>query len=233
MWRRRLALCSILAVAGVACGVSVAQAKVWRVGSWNGVGGQFKTIQAAVNAASPGDWVLVGPGDYKEHGYPGQVEPAGVLITTPNLHLRGMDRNAVVVDGTNPGAPRCSSSPTDQGPLDRNGVEVYKANDTWIENLTVCNFLDGSSGGEQVWWNGGDGSGHIGLSGFWGNFLTATSSYSSSVPGAPGPCCGVNYPAGDYGIFSSNATNGWFKDSYASNMADAAFYIGACQQVCD
>ena len=233
MWRRRLALCSILAVAGVACGVSVAQAKVLRVGSWNGVGGQFKTIQAAVNAASPGDWVLVGPGDYKEHGYPGQVEPAGVLITTPNLHLRGMDRNAVVVDGTNPGAPRCSSSPTDQGPLDRNGVEVYKANDTWIENLTVCNFLDGSSGGEQVWWNGGDGSGHIGLSGFWGNFLTATSSYSSSVPGAPGPCCGVNYPAGDYGIFSSNATNGWFKDSYASNMADAAFYIGACQQVCD
>jgi hypothetical protein len=43
----------------------------------------------------------------------------------------------------------------------------------------------------------------------------------------------VHYPAGDYGIFSSNATNGWFKHSYASNMADAAYYIGACQQVCD
>jgi len=82
-------------------------------------------------------------------------------------------------------------------------------------------------------WNGGDGTGHIGLSGFWGNYLTATSSYSSSVSGALGPCCGVDYPAGDYGIFSSNATNGWFKHSYASNMADAAYYIGACQQVCD
>jgi hypothetical protein len=75
--------------------------------------------------------------------------------------------------------------------------------------------------------------GHIGLSGFWGNYLTATSTYSSTVAGALSPCCGVNYPAGDYGIFSSNATNGWFKNSYASNMADAAFYIGACQQQCD
>src|SRR5207244_9973584 len=56
---------------------------------------------------------------------------------------------------------------------------------------------------------------------------------SSSVAGALGPCCGVNYPAGDYGIFSSNATHGAFTHSYASNMADAAFYIGACQQVCD
>src|SRR5205823_20044 len=93
-------------------------------------------------------------------------------------------------------------------------------------------FLDGTGEGEQIWWNGGDGSGHIGLSGFWGNYLTATSSYSSSVAGTLGPCCGVNYPAGDYGIVSSNATNGWFKNSYASNMADAAYYIGACQQVC-
>jgi hypothetical protein len=206
---------------------------VWRVGTWNGIAGQFTTIQAAVNAAAPGDWILVGPGDYKEQGYPGEAEPAGVLITTSGIHLRGMDRNSVVVDGTRPGAPQCSNQPADQGPLNRNGVEVFKTNGTSIENLTVCNFLDGTSGGEQIWWNGGDGSGSIGLDGFRGDYLTATSSYSSSVAGTLGPCCGVNYPAGDYGIFTSNATNGSFKHSYASNMADSAYYIGACQQVCN
>jgi hypothetical protein len=233
MVRRSLALLVVLCAASAVFGAATAAATVWRVGTWNGVAGQFTSVQAAVDHAKPGDWILVGPGDYKEQGHPGATEPAGVLITTPNLHLRGMDRNRVVIDGTRPGAPQCSSQPTDQGLLNRNGVEVYKANDTWIENLTVCNFLDGTSEGEQIWWNGGDGSGQIGLSGFWGNYLTATSSYSSTVDGALGPCCGTHYPAGDYGIFSSNSTNGWFKHSYASNMADAAYYIGACQQVCD
>jgi hypothetical protein len=229
----RFVLIGLLAAGAVAYGASSASATVWRVGTWNGVPGQFTSIQAAVNAAKPGDWILVGPGDYKEQGIPGASEPAGVLITTPNLHLRGMSRNTVVVDGTRAGAPQCSSQPTDQGALNRDGIEVFKANDTWIENLTVCNFLRGTSEGNQIWWNGGDGSGHIDLSGFWGNYLTATSTYSSSVSGALGPCCGVSYPAADYGIFSSNSTNGWFKHSYASNMADAAYYIGACQQQCD
>jgi hypothetical protein len=233
---------TILGVAGIAlsalgAGPLAAHAQtaphVWRVGTWNGIAGQFGTIQAAVSAAAPGDWILVGPGDYKEQGYPGEVQPAGVLITTPGIHLRGMDRNHVVVDGTRPGAPQCSNLPTDHGPLNRNGVEVFKTDNTWIENLTVCNFLDGTSGGEQIWWNGGDGTGKIDLHGFWGDYLTATSSYSSSVSGVLGPCCGVSYPAGDYGIFTSNSDGGWFKHSYASNMADSAYYIGACQQVCN
>jgi hypothetical protein len=223
----------VLGAVLAACGASAAQGSVLRVGSWNHIPGQFRSIQAAVDAAQPGDWILVGPGDYKELGNPGGVEPAGVLITTPNIHLRGMDRNGVVVDGTLPGSPRCSSGPLDQGPLSRNGIDVYEVDDTWIENLTVCNYLNGGEEeGNQIWWNGGDGTGHIGLHGFWGDYLTATSSYSSTVPGALGPCCGVNYPAGDYGIFSSNSTDGYFKHSYASNMADSAYYIGACQQVC-
>src|SRR2546421_2808523 len=188
MWRRWSVLVWILAVASVMYGAPLARAAVRRVGAWNGAPGQYKTIQAAVNAAHPGDWILVGPGDYKEQGNKGAAEPAGVLITTPNLHLRGMNRNAVVVDGTKPGASQCSSRPADQGTLNRNGVEVFKADNTWIENLSVCNFLDGTSQGEQVWWNGGDGSGHIGPNGFWGNYLTATSSYSSTVPAAAGPC---------------------------------------------
>ena len=45
--------------------VPVAGARVLRVGTYKGIHGQFKSIQAAVNAAKPGDWILVGPGDYK------------------------------------------------------------------------------------------------------------------------------------------------------------------------
>src|SRR6266446_2162037 len=40
--------------------------RVLRVGTFNGKKGQCKTIQEAVNAAAPGNWVLIGPGDYKE-----------------------------------------------------------------------------------------------------------------------------------------------------------------------
>ncbi|HKT82419.1 MAG TPA: hypothetical protein VJQ84_01135, partial [Solirubrobacterales bacterium] len=65
------------------------------------------------------------------------------------------------------------------------------------------------------------------------NYLTATSTYASTVGGSVGPCCGVAYPAGDYGIFTSNSTNGSLSHDFASNMADAAYYIGACRQVCD
>src|ERR1700680_4447717 len=84
-----------------------ADAHVLRVGSYRGTSGQFQTIQAAVNAAQPGDWILIGPGDYHEHG----ALNDGVLVTTPNIHIRGMDRNRVIVDGTLPGASACSSDP--------------------------------------------------------------------------------------------------------------------------
>src|SRR6266536_1465007 len=49
----------------------------------------YRTIQAAVDAASPGDLVLVGPGVYREE----------VKVTIPSLVIRGTDRNQVVVDG--------------------------------------------------------------------------------------------------------------------------------------
>ena len=48
----------------------------------------YRTIQAAVNAARPGDLVLVEPGIYREE----------VRITIPSLVIRGSDRNRVIVD---------------------------------------------------------------------------------------------------------------------------------------
>ena len=203
---------------------------VWRVGTWKGIPGQFTSIQAAVNHAQPGDWVLVAPGDYHEKGSNDPANPAGVLINVPGLWLRGMDRNGVIVDGTNPGSPTpCSPLPAlqDLGPLDaqgspagRSGV-VATASDIWIQNLTVCNFLTGSAGrsGNQIWWNGGDGSGKIGIHGWWGDYLTATSTYSN----------GVDKPRGEYGIYVDNTDGpGYVDHSYASNMGDAAYYVGAC-----
>lgn len=206
------------------------------VGSYNSATGPYTTIQAAVNAAQPGDWILVGPGDYHERAdYTDPTHPAGVAISTTGLHLRGMDRNTVVVDGTKPTASTtCSGALADQdsgppGAHGRNGIEVFGqtggANNVSIENLTVCNFLtdDGGANGNEIWWNGGDGGGHVNMDGYTGNYLTATSTYANYV----------NYPAGSYGIFESNATNGSWTYDYASNMSDSSYYIGACQQVCN
>jgi hypothetical protein len=220
-------------------GASLSGPRVLRVGSWHGIAGNYSSIQAAVDAARPGDWILVGPGDYKERadhranrGPQPDDTPAGVVITTPNLHLRGMDRNRVVVDGTKPGTPQCSANTADQDfgvpgsdgkPLGRNGILVWKADNVWIDNLTACNFMNGAgSAGNLIWWNGGDGGGKIGIHGVYGSYLNATS---------------TSYPNGDqassYGIFSSNASGGYWDQMYSSNMSDSNYYVGACQQVCD
>src|SRR5437899_1487290 len=95
-----LALALTLTTLQLAAGPSGAHASsgphVLLVGTWNGVHGQYSDIQAAVDAAGPGDWILIGPGDYHPRGVV-SPEQAGVLVTTPGLHLRGMDRNAVVI----------------------------------------------------------------------------------------------------------------------------------------
>ncbi len=114
--RRLVGSAAIMIVAVLS--TSAASAKVLRVGTYKGIAGQFTSIQAAVDAAKPGDWILVGPGDYKEdsgRAPKGHSDvPAGVLITTPHVYLRGMNRNTVIVDGTKPGSPKCSSKPSDQ-----------------------------------------------------------------------------------------------------------------------
>jgi hypothetical protein len=65
--RHKLPLAGI--VAGViALGLAVvpaAGARVLRVGTYHGIAGQYTSIQTAVNAARPGDWILIAPGDYK------------------------------------------------------------------------------------------------------------------------------------------------------------------------
>lgn len=151
----------------------------------------YATIQSAVDSAKSCDWVLIAPGVY----------PEKVVIRTPNLHLRGLNRNRVIVDGRH----RVG-----------NGIEVQKASNVWIENLTVRNFdrptRDGKDGNE-IWWNGGDESGTIGAHGWYGNYLTA---YDTGLKGG-------------YGIFVANEVQGAWDHVYASGFNDSGLYIGACQ----
>lgn len=223
-------------MAAQATGSATANARVLRVGAYKGVKGKYKTIQAAVDAAKPGDWVLIGPGDYHERGdrshTPVGRPPAGVLIQKNNLHLRGMNRNNVVVDGTKPGSSRCSSKQSaqdfgvvqDSSRLGRNGIVAYKANGVSVENLTACNFLAGDGeNGNEIWWNGGDGSGKIGMGKFKGAYLNATSTFYNGED-----------TAATYGIFTSNARGpGVWNQTYASNFNDAGYYEGACRQICN
>jgi plastocyanin len=84
-------------------------------GSVRRVPRQYSTIQAAVDAADPGDLVLVDRGVYREE----------VTVTTPSLTIRGVDRNETIIDGEF---------------VRGNGIAVL-ADGVAIENLTARNAV--------------------------------------------------------------------------------------------
>lgn len=251
-----LASCS--STATTATSGSTPAGRVLLVGTFHGKKGQYTSIQSAVNAAKSDDWILVAPGDYHEiddhsgstanasNGYgasrdtsgtPANTDAGGfggVVISTSGVHLRGMDRNKVIVDGTKPSAATaCSNQAADQDlgalgadgtALGRNGVVAWKANRVSVENLTACNFLSGSAGaGNAIWWNGGAETGKVTDGGYSGSYLTATSTYFGGEKAA----------AGTYGIFASNVHGpATWSQVYASNFNDSGMYVGACLQVC-
>src|SRR5258708_6283272 len=202
-------------------------------------GAQSTSIQSAVNAAHPGDWVLVAPGVYHEKGYSpthnpdGKPTPAEVDITTPDLHLRGMNRDTVIVDGTNfsttqaagtapAGSTACSADPALQDPgvkqsggntQTRDGIVVWRTSGVSIENLTACNSLS-----NEIWWNAGDGLGVQSPMAAKGDYISATSTFYSNARSA------------QYGIFTSDIEGPAVLDhSYANNMTYSSYYVGACR----
>jgi hypothetical protein len=191
--------------------------RVLLVGRWRGRQGNYDNVQAAVDAARPRDWILVAPGDYHES----PASSTGVHITTARIHLRGLDRNGVIIDGARPAAPRHCDGDAQWQNLQahgagRDGIVVDRVDDVSIENLTVCNFVGGDAG-RQIAFNGGIQNGDARMGAFRGAYLTTTAVSSSERPFA------------SYGIFITNTRGpGQISHSFASNMANSAFHIGAC-----
>lgn len=112
-------LLSLVTAAVVAAGLvtvsSPANAsQTLHVDASGGVSGSYETIQAAVNAAEPGDTVLIHPGTYAEH----------VSVATSGLVVRGTSRTEVLLDG---------------GYSLQRGFDVT-ADDVEIGNLTVARY---------------------------------------------------------------------------------------------
>ena len=68
--RRRILRVAIAPLAPVPASLATTPAatadRVLRVGTYHGIPGQYRDVQAAINAAAPNDWILVAPGDYHE-----------------------------------------------------------------------------------------------------------------------------------------------------------------------
>lgn len=107
------------------------------------------TIQNAVDAADPGDLILVAPAPRTpEHlAADGRyVYREQVDVATPFLTIRGTDRNEVIVDGEH------------QRPI---GINITGADGVVVENLTVRDTT-----GNGIYWNG--------VTGYRGSYLTSS-----------------------------------------------------------
>lgn len=94
----------------------------------------YPTIAGAVKAAKAGDMISIAPGIYHE----------AVLVKTPNLTIRGRDRNGVILEGD----------------FTRSNAFEVVANNVVLENMTARHYL--SNG---FYWTG--------VNGYRGSYLTA------------------------------------------------------------
>lgn len=153
------------------------------------------TVQAAVDQVAEGGTVVVDPGTYLET----------VTISTPEITLRGAERNEVIIDGE--------------------GVRPYGvvsiADGVTVENLTVRNNTfygvlftglhdeNGPSAPTADGYEQWDPEQNPPLQRFLVDHVTAANN-------------------GLYGIYAFNAQHGVIRDSYASGSADSGFYVGQC-----
>ncbi|MGX1268462.1 right-handed parallel beta-helix repeat-containing protein [Streptomyces phaeoluteigriseus] len=86
-----------------------------------------QSIQKAVDAAAPGDTVLITPGTYRE----------SVTVTTPGLTLRGVGRGVVIQPAAGKAAGTCAAGGNGICVV---GTEEHKVEDVTLASLTVTGF---------------------------------------------------------------------------------------------
>lgn len=143
----------VVGEAGDAATAPAGPSEAQPTGAWTGVvravPDVHPTIQNAVDAAEPGDLVLVAPAPRTPENlaldgryvYREQVD-----VVTPRITIRGTDRNAVIIDGEH------------QRPI---GINISGADGVVVENLTVRNAT-----GNGIYWNG--------VTGYRGSYLTSS-----------------------------------------------------------
>lgn len=153
------------------------------------VPGDAASIQEAVDRAESGDLVLIEAGTYHE----------SVVVSTPRITIRGVDRNEVVLDGR-------YELP--------NGFEVT-SDGVAVENLTVHSFRQNGVIVSGAYRRDADASIPVGttgnsIRGFRVSYVTA-------------------YNNGLYGVYSFAAQDGLIENVYASGHPDSGIYVGQCK----
>ncbi len=153
----------------------------------------YPTIQNGVDAANPGDLVLIDKGEYNE----------AVFVTTPSVTLRGVDRNAVILDGK----------------FELSTGIMVGGNGVAVENMTARNYtlngffwtaVQGFRGSYLTAYNNGDyGIYAFGSSdGLFEHSLASGSPDSAFYVGQCAPCRVVlNDVVGDYSGLGYSGTN--------------------------
>ncbi len=163
------------------------------------VPGDAATIAEALELVAPGGVVRVAAGRYEEQ----------VVVDTPDVTLRGEDRDGTVIDG---------------GGIRPYGV-VAIADGVSIENLTVTGAT--FYGVLVTGLHDGDAPADPGTGGYTGwdpeRFPPLQRFLVDHV---------TAHNNGLYGIYAFNSQHGVIRDSYASGSADSGFYVGQCEQ-CD
>lgn len=103
-------------------------------------GTEFRKIDDAAKAAKNGDWIMLWPGKY-ERG----TTISKTTTLTRDLHIRGLDRNKVVLQGTNTA---------------KYGIKVDHVDRVWIQNMTARDHDNNA-----FHWDG--------VKGYWGTHLTS------------------------------------------------------------
>lgn len=157
------------------------------------------TITEATEKVAPGGLILIEPGVYEEQ----------VLVDTPDITIRGLDRNETIIDG---------------GGTRPYGIAAI-ADGVSVENLTVTNtvfygvLITGLHDEEGPDAHGVDGYDTL-----------------DPIENPPVERFAIDhvtaYNNGLYGLYAFNARHGVISNSYASGSADSGIYVGQCTE-CD